>query len=310
MEPTTNEPPDPRVSVVVLTCNRAAELMRTLDRLRRLPERPRLVVVDNGSRDDTALRLARRFPSVERVDAGGNRGAAGRNEGVARVDTPYVAFCDDDTWWAPGALKRAADILDAHPRVGVVAARVLVGEDERLDPACQRMATSPLDATGLPGPSLVAFMAGAAVMRTAAFRAAGGYEPRLFLGAEEALLGLDLLARGWRIVYAADVVTHHHPSPARNARRRRVLLARNRLWIAWLRLPWAQAWAETAKVLRGPSTAGVRGAAAARALLGLPWVLRRRSPVPTEVAEMHRRVFGPAPPAAARPAEWRRRIGP
>ena len=310
MDGTTSEPPDPRVSVVVLTCDRAAELVRTLEQLQRLPERPRIIVVDNGSRDDTALRLARRFPSVERVDAGGNRGAAGRNAGVARVDTPYVAFCDDDTWWAPGALARAADLLDAHPRVGVVAARVQVGEEERLDPACQRMAASPLEAAGLPGPSLVAFMAGAAVMRTDAFRAAGGYEPRLFLGAEEALLGLDLLTRGWHIVYAADVVTHHHPSAARDAQRRRVLLARNRLWIAWLRLPWAAAWAETASVLRGTSTAGVRGAALARALLGLAWVLRRRRPVPPEVAEMHRRVFRPAPPAAARAAEWRRRLGP
>lgn len=304
-------PGDPRVSVVVLTCDRPAELVRTLERLQRLPERPRIVVVDNGARGEAALRMARRFPAIERVAGRGNRGAAGRNDGVACVDTPYVAFCDDDTWWAPGALARAADLLDAHPRVAVVAARVLVGEAQRVDPACQRMAASPLDAAGLPGPSLVAFMAGAAVMRTEAFRAAGGYEPRLFLGAEEALLGLDLLARGGRIVYAADVVTHHHPSPARDAWRRAVLLARNRLWIAWLRLPLAHAWAETAAVVRDTTHAGVRAAALARALLGLPWVLRRRRPVPPEVAELHRRVFRPAPQAGTPAAELQgRRAGP
>ena len=304
-------PGDPRVSVVVLTCDRPAELLHTLDRLQRLPERPRVVVVDNGSRGDAALRMARRFPSIERVAGGGNRGAAGRNAGVARVDTPYVAFCDDDTWWAPGALARAADLLDAHPRVAVIAARVLVGEAQGLDPACQRMAASPLDAAGLPGPSLVGFMAGAAVMRTEAFRAAGGYEPRLFLGAEEALLGLDLLARGARIVYAADVVTHHHPSPARDPWRRAVLLARNRLWIAWLRLPLSHAWAETVSVLRSTTQAGVRGAAIARAVLGLPWVLYRRRPVPREVAELHRRVFRPAAQADERTAELQgRRAGP
>jgi GT2 family glycosyltransferase len=284
---------DPRVSVVVLTRNRAAELARTLERLQGLPERPRLIVVDNGSHDDTALRLARDFPAVERVACRGNLGAAGRNEGVARVDTPFVAFCDDDTWWAAGALARAAALLDAHPRVAVIAARVLIGPEQRLDPACQRMAASPLDATGLPGPSLIAFMAGAAVMRTDAYREVGGYEPRLFLGAEEALMALDLVSRGWRIVYAPEVVTHHHPSAARNPRRRRVLLARNRLWTAWLRLPAARALVESAHVLRDAAAGGVHAAALGRALLGLPWALRHRRPVPAEVAEMHRRVFTP-----------------
>ena len=47
------------------------------------------------------------------------------------------------------------------------------------------MAASPLDARGLPGPALIGFMAGAVVMRTAAYREVGGYEPRLFHTADE-----------------------------------------------------------------------------------------------------------------------------
>src|SRR5438270_886232 len=83
----------------------------------------------------------------------------------------------------PGALERAADLLDAHPQIGAIAARVLVGADQHTDPACERMARSPIDSAGLPGPSLIAFMAGAVVMRQRAFCEAGGYEPRFFLGA-------------------------------------------------------------------------------------------------------------------------------
>ena len=271
--------PDARVSVVVLTHNRPRELEHCLDRLLGLRERLPLIVVDNAS-DEGALRgFSSRFPGVQWVRCERNLGAAGRNAGVARVQTPYVAFFDDDTWWQAGALARAADLLDAHPRIGALSARVLVGTDERLDPTCKVMATSPIDATGLPGPALIGFMAGAVVMRTQAFRDAGGYEPRLFLGSEEALLGLELAGRGWAMVYADEVVTHHHPSAARNPAARRRLLTRNRLWIAWLRLPLRTAWNETCQVLKEARAEGRSGAALLSALRGLPWVLARRRPV-------------------------------
>lgn len=284
--------PDARVSVVVLTFNRAAELCRVLQRLQALPEQPHVIVVDNGSSDDTATRLQRDFPEVERVRCTANLGAAGRNAGVARVTTPYVAFCDDDTWWAPGSLARAADLLDAHPRLALLSARVLVGPQQRLDPACERMANSPLDGTGLPGPALIAFMAGAVVMRTNAYRAVGGYEARFFLGAEEALMALDLAVRGWRMTYAADVVTYHHPSPARDRRSRNIALARNRLWIAWMRLPLASAAAESLAILREVAAQGLLCPVLREALGGLGWALARREVLPPRVHEMHRRVFG------------------
>lgn len=138
-----------------------------------MPEPPPVIVVDNASHDDTATRIVRHFGDVQVVRCTRNLGAAGRNAGVAQVTTPYVAFCDDDTWWAPGALQRAAALLQSHPRLAAVAARVLVGPEQRLDPTCERMADSPLPGDGLPGPRLIAFMAGAVVMRTA-YREVGG----------------------------------------------------------------------------------------------------------------------------------------
>jgi GT2 family glycosyltransferase len=272
------------VSVVVLTHDRVHELLHSLERLARLPERPPLIVVDNASADGTAERVAERFPQVQVLRRERNEGAAGRNAGVDCVQTPYVAFCDDDTWWAPGALDRAATLLDRHPQVGVVAARILVGPGERLDPTCARMAASPLPSQGLPGPALVGFMAGAAVMRANAFRQAGGYEPRLLIGAEEALMSLDLLAQGWQIVYAPEVVTHHHPCPRRDEAMRRWLLARNRLWLAWLRLPAKLALRESAAVLREAARDGTAGPALRAAVGGLPWVLAQRRPVPQPLA--------------------------
>lgn len=286
------EPGHLPLTVVVLTHNRARELEHTLWRLATLPERPQVIVVDNASTDGTAERVRQRFPRVQLVRNERNLGAAGRNAGVAQVRTRYVAFCDDDTWWEPGALAHAAAVLDAHPGLAAVAARVLVEPGGREDPTCQVMAHSPLDAAGLPGPALIGFMAGAAVMRTSAFRAVGGYEPRLFLGAEERLLGLDLAARGWGMAYVHDLVAHHRPSANRDGGERRALLLRNELWIAWMRLPARSAWYVTAQLLRAAVQAGRLPQLLGPALRGLPWVLWRRRVLPPAVEAMRQQVLG------------------
>ena len=139
------------------------------------------------TRDDgTPAAVAGRFPRVEVLDAGRNLGAAARTLGVRHVDAPYVAFCDDDAWWEPGSLRAAADLFDAQPRLAVISARVLVGPEDREDPACDVLARSPLPREpGMPGPPLLGFLAGASVVRRSAFLDVGGFEPRFFIGGEE-----------------------------------------------------------------------------------------------------------------------------
>lgn len=282
--------PDRRVSIVVLTHDRLDELSRCLSHLTALDGGYDIVVVDNGSRQPSAAPLRARFPTVRWVRSARNLGAAGRNLGVAAIATPYVAFCDDDTFWKPGALSRAAALLDAFPRVAAVGARVLIGEAQRRDPTCDAMAASPLSQEGLPGPRLISFMAGAVVMRAPAYREVGGYQPRLFIGAEETLLGLDLAARGWDMVYADDVVTVHHPSAMRDAPRRAWLLLRNRVWTAWLRLPVGLALRETWAALGAAAAVGLTAKLCMEALRGVVFVLRNRAVIPGHVASMYARV--------------------
>lgn len=281
-----------RISVVVLTYNRRAELQRTLEHLAESGEAAQICVVDNGSTDGTGEVIAQRFPAVRLVRLPENLGAAGRNHGVQAVTTPYVAFCDDDTWWAEGALSRATDLLDWHPTLAVLTGRVLVGPAEREDPTSRRMAASPLAAIpGLEGITVVAgFLAGACVMRREAFMAVGGYEPRLFLGGEERLLGLDLMAAGWHLGYASDLVIHHYPSQLRDTGARRRLLLRNALWCAWLRRPWPGAMRETFARLRAAAGEPGFAKALAGALHGVPWVIRQRRVIPEHVEAKLQRV--------------------
>src|SRR3954452_24366262 len=62
------EPLARRISVVVLTYNRADELITTLQRLLALPERPPIFVVDNASDDSTVAGVKALFPSVRIIE--------------------------------------------------------------------------------------------------------------------------------------------------------------------------------------------------------------------------------------------------
>jgi GT2 family glycosyltransferase len=275
---------DRRVAVVMITHNRCDETLRSLEHLTHLPERPSIFVVDNGSDDGTTAAVARSFPQVAVLDAGGNLGAAGRTLGVRHVKAPYVALCDDDTWWEPGSLGRAADLFDAHPRLGVLTARVLVGPEAREDSACAALERSPLPAApGMPGRPLLGFLAGASVVRRSAFLEAGGFSENAFIGGEEELLAVDLATLGWWLYYIPELVVHHYPSPRRDVPSRRACLVRNALWFAWLRRPLGSALRRTFRTAwAAPSDAAARRGFAA-ALAGLPWVLRQRRVVPPEV---------------------------
>lgn len=279
-----------RISVVVLTHNRLTEVSKTVEHLLALPERPPVIVVDNGSRDGTPKRVRQRFPQARVVACNANLGAAGRNLGVAQVDTEYVAFSDDDTRWSPGALAHAVRVLDASPHVAVLSACVLVGDEQRIDPTCERMRASPLERASLPGPALIGYMAGACVFRTQVFRDVGGYEPRLFIGGEESLVSLDVLERGHAIVYCDGSTVTHRPSPARDANLRRRMLARNAALVAWLRLPLSAAVAASGHALAVFTKEGALVGDTLALIAGIAWALPRRRVVGERVLRMRRQL--------------------
>ncbi|RFU19836.1 glycosyltransferase family 2 protein [Geodermatophilus marinus] len=278
--------PDPDVTVVVISRDRREDLLASLPR----HEAP-VVLVDNGSTDGTVEAVLDRLPAVTVVPLDRNLGAAARTVGVERAGTPFVAFADDDSWWAPGSLARAAGLMRAHPRLAVLNARILVGPEGRLDPVCTEMAASPLGTPAdLPGPALLGFVACGAMVRTAAFTAVGGFDPVVRFPGEEERLALDLAAAGWGMAYVDEVTVHHHPSPRRHApEQRRAAIWRSKLLTAVMRHPVPDVARLVAEGLRsgGPERSGL-----VRALPDLPAALRRRRPVPAAVRSDLRTLAG------------------
>jgi GT2 family glycosyltransferase len=265
------------VTVVMITRDRAEEARTAVMRLLELPERPPVIVVDNDSSDHTLTALDGLSARVTVIGLDHNAGAAGRNVGVRHATTPYVAFADDDSAWAPGSLACAARILDAHPRLAVVAARILVGDDGTIDPVSSAMAASPLagDAS-LPGRPVLGFVACGAVVRREPFLAVGGFDEHYGVGGEEHPVAVALAAAGWSLAYVDTCIARHWPSPVRDVEARRRTMTRNDLWSWWRHRRWWTAVRLTARVAGAARRDPVVRAGLCDALRGAAPVLRAR----------------------------------
>jgi glycosyltransferase involved in cell wall biosynthesis len=171
--------PMPSLGVIIPARDMATTLPATLDSVAAQTLVPHaVVVVDDGSSDDTAA-LAARHPAVTRVVAGPRRGpSAARNAGIDACDTDVVVPCDADDLLEPDWLARAAGVFARRPHVGVVAGRsTAIDEDgRRLFP--RPAPPGPWTAAALREHNTMTAHSGMALSRQAVL-SAGGYDEEL-----------------------------------------------------------------------------------------------------------------------------------
>jgi glycosyltransferase involved in cell wall biosynthesis len=117
----------PAVSVVIPAYNAAWCVAKAIDSvLAQEGAGYEIVVVDDGSTDDTPAVLAH-YGDAVRVVRQRNQGlSAARNAGIRAARGEFVAFLDADDWWLPGKLGKQMELMRTRPEVGFssTAARV------------------------------------------------------------------------------------------------------------------------------------------------------------------------------------------
>ncbi len=129
----------PLVSVVTATYNMGRYVREAVDSVL-AQDWPALevIVVDDGSTDDTAAALAAyegepRVRVIRQANAGQT---AAKNAGLRAARGAYVGFCDADNAWLPGKLARQVPLLEAAPAAAVAYGDiVLMDSDGRPLPA-------------------------------------------------------------------------------------------------------------------------------------------------------------------------------
>ena len=119
-----------RLSVVIPSFDTAALTVRCCASvIATLPPESELIVVDDGSTDDTARLLLARFPSIRLLRNESNRGfARSANRGANAAAGDIILLLNSDSVVTPGALAIMLAAFDADPTLGITGAH-LVGSD-------------------------------------------------------------------------------------------------------------------------------------------------------------------------------------
>lgn len=275
------------LSIVIPTRNRRATLVETLDRVltqRAPPNGFEVIVVDNGSTDDTAGALA----DLERRSGGRLRAlreplrgpAAARNTGATAAQGEVILFLGDDTEPADdGLLTSHAALHEDHPETEyAVLGKVVWDERQPVTPLMRWLDTGPQFAYELlsPGPVDVAgyFYTAHVSLKKAAFDATGGFDTRFpYAAVEDMEIGLRLRRRGVTLDYRPELlVLHSHPTTLDRWLERMRLVGQS---AALLHRMHPDDESPTVSIPAGPLYAGVRAAAPVFRRLDHPSAPRR-----------------------------------
>lgn len=247
-----------RVAVLIVNWNGGGllnECLASLERQTRPPER--VIVVDNGSTDDSLARAEARLRHVELTRLSENAGFARANNIAARAarDCDGLALLNPDAVAAPGWLAALVAAAEREPDVASFASQMrLASAPAFLDGAGDsyhvsgrawrnghRFASAEWPATDV---EVFAPCAAAALYRREAFDDVGGFDEHYFCYFEDVDLGFRLRLRGYRSLYVHDAIVDHVSSALSGYRSDFAVYhgERNAVWTFIKNMPAALLW--------------------------------------------------------------------
>jgi N-acetylglucosaminyl-diphospho-decaprenol L-rhamnosyltransferase len=207
------------IDVVIVAYNRYELTESCLRHLTAQTVDHHIIIVDNGSTDDTRARVRAEWPAVQLELFDDNHGfPEACNRGVAAGSAETVVLLNNDVDCRPDFLERLIAPLQ-DPTVGSIAPLLLQPEDERID--CVGLTADAVLAgfprlQGLPPdhardvtPVLAGPAGTAAAYRRTAWEQVGGLDESIFFYMEDLDLALRLRTAGWRAVTEPNAVGVH-----------------------------------------------------------------------------------------------------
>lgn len=241
-----------------------------------------VVLVDNGSTDESIPLIQQRYPWVNLVLLGENTGfATGNNRGLEKATGKYIITLNNDTRVEPDWLASLVQVAESHPRVGMVGCRICSFFDpDKIDSLGMGICADGMSRgryrnkrwseLRLPLVEEILFpSACAALYKREMIDQIGFFDDDFFAYAEDSDLGLRGRLAGWQAVLATGAVVYHKYSQSSGSLSpfKVHLVERNHYWVVMknfspvglLKLPFftiLRYLEQVRVVLRGAGTGG------------------------------------------------------
>ncbi|MEA3344873.1 MAG: glycosyltransferase family 2 protein [Chloroflexota bacterium] len=246
------------VSVIIPNWNGARYLPECLDSLR-AQTYPQLevIVVDNGSTDDSVALVKGDYPEVRLLELRENRGLTGGvNAGGEGARGDVLALLNNDALADPGWVRALVDGLERHPQAGIAASKMLLYDR----PTIINSAGDIFGRDGIPGSRGVweedqgqydqeewvfGGCGGAVAYRLNMWEELGGFDEDFFMYCEDVDLNWRAQLAGYRCIYIPQAVVHHRLSATGGGVTASYYTGRNTIWVLAKDLPtslWRKYW--------------------------------------------------------------------
>ncbi len=202
-----------------------------------------IILVDDGSSDDSVPYVRSRYPEVKVVALNRNSGLAKAcNAGAQIACGDLLVMLNNDTEAEPGWLAALVAAAEAHPHAGAIASKMLLFD--RRDTL--HNAGDLMGADGIPrnrgvwqvdegqydaDRQVFGGCGGGVAYRREAWAAAQGCDPRLFMYLEDVDLAWRLQLLGWKAAFAPDARLYHHLSATGGGALASYYTGRNTVWV-------------------------------------------------------------------------------
>lgn len=210
------------VAVVIPNWNGAKMLPACLESLEKQTHKPLVIVVDNGSVDDS-LQVVSKFSKVELVQLSENTGfAGGVNRGIEHAlrstDIEFVALLNNDAVADSRWLAELVHSFSQHPDAGIVTSKILLADKEHIDSTGDFLTSwllpfprgrEEVDMNQYAEGTITSASGGASLYRRTLFERIGLFDEDFFAYYEDVDVSLRAQLAGYKVYFNPRAIVYH-----------------------------------------------------------------------------------------------------
>ena len=187
------------VSIIFICWNRKEEVEITLNNLLNLKyDNKEIIVVDNGSEDNTYEMVKEKFPQVQIYQENKNLGIKAYNIALEKTKGKYIFALDDDSHLESDSIEKAINVFENNQNYGLIAFKIILPQ------------TGEVVTKTWKNKEITSFWGcGFAIKRDVVEKLDYFYDKDLFLYTNEYDLAIRIWNLGYKVIYDEDIVAYH-----------------------------------------------------------------------------------------------------